>query len=76
LSPLAWPLAYRFPVHKISPDYQPSEPLEQPGLSATAYLKAVAEQLQHPQPEIIYESGLKIVQDLAARNIILLDAQT
>lgn len=23
LSPLAWPLAYRFPVHRIGPDYQP-----------------------------------------------------
>jgi len=108
LSPLAWPLAYRFPVHKIAPDYQPSEPpeqptflivhrnqedevrfleitpityqllaliQEQPGLSATAYLKAVAEQLQHPQPEIIHEGGLKIVQDLVAKNIILLDTQ-
>lgn len=25
LSPLAWPLAYRFPVHRISPDFQPDE---------------------------------------------------
>jgi hypothetical protein len=23
LSPLAWPLAYRFPVHRLSPEYQP-----------------------------------------------------
>lgn len=30
LSPLAWVLAYRFPVHKLSPDYQPSEAPEQP----------------------------------------------
>lgn len=30
LSELAWPLAYRFPVHKIGPDYQPAEPPEQP----------------------------------------------
>jgi hypothetical protein len=104
VSPLAWPLVYRFPVHCIAPDYQPSEPpekptflivyrdhkdevhfleitpltyqllaliQEQPGQTAVAYLKSVAEQLQHPQPEIIYEGGLKIVQDLAARNIIL-----
>jgi hypothetical protein len=104
VSPLAWPLVYRFPVHRISPDYQPSEPpekptflivyrdhkdevhfleitpltyqllaliQEQPGQTAAAYLKSVAEQLQHPQPEIIYEGGLKIVQDLAARSIIL-----
>jgi len=26
LSPLAWPLAYRFPVHRISPEYRPKEP--------------------------------------------------
>lgn len=26
LSPLAWPLAYRWPVHRLSVDYQPSEP--------------------------------------------------
>ncbi len=25
LSPVAWPLSYRFPVHRISPDYQPPE---------------------------------------------------
>jgi len=26
LSPLAWPLAYQYPVHKISPAYLPQEP--------------------------------------------------
>ena len=26
LSPLAWPLAYAWPVHRISPDFQPAEP--------------------------------------------------
>lgn len=30
LSPLAWPLAYSFPVHRIGPDFQPGEPGEQP----------------------------------------------
>lgn len=30
LSPLAWPLAYRFPVHTIGPDYHPEAPPEQP----------------------------------------------
>lgn len=29
LSPLAWPLAYQFPVHRISPDYQPQNPPDQ-----------------------------------------------
>ncbi len=30
LSPLAWHLNYRFPVHRISPDFIPSEPGENP----------------------------------------------
>jgi hypothetical protein len=29
LSLLAWPLAYRYPVHRISESYQPTEPGEQ-----------------------------------------------
>ena len=30
LSPLVWPLQYRFPVHRISPDCLPEEPPAQP----------------------------------------------
>lgn len=30
ISNLAWPLAYRFPVHRISKEFQPQEPGEQP----------------------------------------------
>lgn len=30
LSPLAWPLAYRYPVHRLGPDFQPSEPPAEP----------------------------------------------
>jgi hypothetical protein len=30
LSPLAWSLAYEYPVHRIRPEYQPSEPGDQP----------------------------------------------
>ena len=30
LSILAWPLSYRYPVHRISPEFQPSTPGEQP----------------------------------------------
>ena len=29
LSPLAWPLSYRYPVHRIKPGFTPSEPPEQ-----------------------------------------------
>jgi hypothetical protein len=30
LSPLAWPLIYQYPVHKLSPEFQPATPPEQP----------------------------------------------
>ena len=30
VSPVAWPLAYRFPVHCISPDYQPQQAPAEP----------------------------------------------
>ena len=30
LSPVAWPLAYQYPVHQITREFQPSEPPEQP----------------------------------------------
>ncbi len=29
LSPVAWPVSYRYPVHRIRPDYQPQEPPEE-----------------------------------------------
>lgn len=32
MSPLAWPLGYRFPVHQIGPDFRPQEAPEQPTL--------------------------------------------
>jgi hypothetical protein len=30
LSPLAWPLSYTYPVHRIGPDFLPEEPGESP----------------------------------------------
>ncbi|MBT8127080.1 MAG: putative DNA-binding domain-containing protein [Gammaproteobacteria bacterium] len=30
LSPLAWPLAYQYPVHRMGPDYLPAAPPDQP----------------------------------------------
>ena len=32
LSPLAWPLAYRWPVHRLGPEFQPAMPPETPTL--------------------------------------------
>jgi hypothetical protein len=30
ISPLAWPLSYRFPVHRIQPDFQPKQAPDEP----------------------------------------------
>ncbi len=30
LSPLAWPLSYRYPVHRIQPEFQPTTPPDEP----------------------------------------------
>ena len=30
MSPAAWPLAYRWPVHRLSPQFQPAEPPPEP----------------------------------------------
>ncbi len=104
LSPLAWPLLYHYPVHRISEDYIPQEPLQQPvhllvyrdfsdevhfmelnpvtamliaiikqqpAETGQQILEHIAEQLQHPQPDIVITAGLQILEDLKTRNVIL-----
>ncbi|MDD5578662.1 MAG: putative DNA-binding domain-containing protein [Methylobacter sp.] len=105
LSPLAWPLAYQYPVQKISPAFLPVEAPEQPtflivyrnqdedvnfleitpityrllqilqeneSLLAEQCLKQVAEELNHPDPEIIIAGGLDILRELAEKSVITL----
>ena len=63
VSPLAWPLAYRFPVHRLGPEFQPAEPPPEPSfyiarrdrdghvgfLQANAVMLRLVERLQqHP----------------------------
>ncbi len=104
LSPLAWALSYRFPVHRLRPDHQPTEPPQEPthllvyrrrddrvkfmqlngvtarmielmkedrALTGLDLLNTVATELAHPQPEKVIEAGAGVLQDLAARDIIL-----
>jgi hypothetical protein len=104
MSPLAWPLTYQYPVHKISPDFLPDKPSEQPvyilvyrnaedevhfielnpvtallvqlisednNLTTQQMLEVITEQLNHPDPAVVFHGGLQIIQDLKARNIIL-----
>jgi len=104
ISPLAWPLAYSYEVHKISPDYIP----EQAGMQATnlivyrdhedavcfmeinpvtarllfllsedksltgrAALQKIAEELQHPDVDVVIAGGLSTLNELHERGIIL-----
>jgi len=104
LSPLAWPLAYQYPVQLISPDFLPTDAPEQPtflivyrnqdddvhfmqltaltyrllqiiqdtgGMPAETYLRQVAEESNHPEPALIIDAGLRILQDLVEKTIIM-----
>ncbi|MGR9013844.1 MAG: HvfC family RiPP maturation protein [Gammaproteobacteria bacterium] len=103
LSPLAWPLAYQYPVQKISPDFLP-ETAPEVATFLVAYrdqddevnfieitpityrlleiiqehevlltedcLKQVAEEIHHPNPEIIIAGGLQILKELTEKTVI------
>lgn len=104
ISPVAWALSYRFPVHKIGPDFQPSEAggmqthlivyrdadfdvrfIEinsvtarllqlfsgEDAVSGRAALQQVAAELNHPQPGIVIQGGMELLNDLRRRQVIL-----
>ncbi len=103
VSPLAWPLAYQYPVHKIAPNFLPLTPpesatflivyrdlhddvvfleitpmtyrllaiiQEQPTAVAAEVLAQIIAEMQHPQPQLIIDGGLQILNGLAEKNII------
>lgn len=103
LSPLAWPLAYQYPVQKISPAFLPDTAPQQPtflivyrnpddevnfieitpityrllqliqeneGILTSDCLKQVADELNHPNPEMIIAGGLQILKELAEKTVI------
>jgi len=103
ISPLAWPLSYSYPVHRVSPDFQPEAPekpvhlvvyrnpsdkvgfielnpvtarllqliSEQPGASGRQLLEQIAEELNHPDPELVLNGGLETIQALHQSGVIL-----
>jgi hypothetical protein len=104
LSPLAWSLSYRFPVHRIGPEFRPDTPAEQPthllvyrnraddvefmevnavtqrllqllqegpDRSGHDCLAQIAEELRHPDPEVVMRAGAELLRDLRARDVIL-----
>ncbi len=104
MSPLAWPLTYKYPVQQISTDFIPEAPSEQPiylliyrdkkdkvhfmelnpvtallvqlldednGLTTKQMLEVIVKQLNHPDPDVVFNGGYQIIQDLKDRNVIL-----
>ncbi len=104
LSPLAWPLSYRYPVHRIGPGFQPGEVpaemthllvyrnrsdqvkfmrindvsrlllalmQEQPDLTGQQLLERTATRLGHPRPALVMHHGVKLMQDLHSRDVLL-----
>jgi hypothetical protein len=104
LTPLYWSLSYRFPVHRLSPQFTPSEPgaeltrllvyrdlddevgfieinvvtarllelLADDNIeSGRAALETIAQELTHPQPETVVSGGLRILEDLRNREVVL-----
>jgi Uncharacterized protein conserved in bacteria len=104
ISPLAWPLQYRFPVHTIRPEVQPEQAPEQPtyivvyrdrndkvgfvelnpvsarllelikqdqNLPGRELLETISRELRHPNPDVVIQGGLEIMQNLRQKDIIL-----
>lgn len=103
-SPLAWSVAYQYPVHCIRPDYRPEQPSEHPvyllvyrnadfdvkfmeingvtarllyllsedaELTGLQALQQIAEELQHPQPDVVINGGLETMQHLRDVGVLL-----
>lgn len=104
LNPLTWLLEYRYPVHKISPDFMPDHPPEQPAYlvvyrnkndkvgfielnpvsarlmeliqksecsSGRNALETIARELGHPDPDVVIDGGLEIMQGLLQKGVLL-----
>jgi len=108
MSSLAWSLSYHFPVHKISPEFQPQEVPKQATyivvyrnsndeivfmelypvtarllqlISETdknasyktgrELLKIIANEMNHPDPDVVITGGLQAMQELRSRDILL-----
>ena len=103
LSPLAWPLAYRFAVHRISSKFLPDSPGEQPtylvvyrdaserigflelnpvtarllalimeggARAARDLLSQIAQELKHPDPDVVIAGGAQVMQDWRRRGVL------
>ena len=101
-SPLAWLLAYQFPVHQIGINNQPAEPSAQPnfllvyrnaddqvkfielnpvsarllelldeGLTGVQAAADIAEDLQHPNADVVKNGARQMINDWLQRGIVV-----
>lgn len=101
-SPLAWPLAYHYPVHQIGPDFQPHQANESPifllvyrdhhdrvtflelnpvsarlidllneGLTGQQAAIQIADELQHPNPEVVINGARSLINDWLQRGVLI-----
>ena len=101
-SPLAWPLAYAFPVHQIAPSFQPEEPSDNPvyllvyrnqddqvqfielnpvsarlidllnnGQTGLEAAQAIAEELQHPNPDVVINGAKALIDEWIQKGILI-----
>lgn len=104
VSPLAWVLSYRWPVHQLSPGFTPAEPPGQTtqivvyrdrkdqvrfvlinpvtarllyllekddSLNGRATLEKIADEMQHPKPEVVMQGGRQALEQLKSQGVIL-----
>jgi hypothetical protein len=80
LSPLAWPLAYRFPVHRLGPQFLSVNAVtlrlverlqQQPELTGAAQLAALADELPQLDPAAVHSGGASALAELRAAEILL-----
>lgn len=104
LSPVAWPLAYQYPVHQMGPDYLPDNAPEQatylvvyrnrvdevkfleinpvtarligllqenPEISGELALEQIAREMNHPNHDLVIQSGVAALQELQSYGIVL-----
>jgi hypothetical protein len=104
VSPLAWHLSYRYPVHRIAEECRPTSPPdeitrlvvyrdradevgflevnavtqrllqlleENPEWTGHETVKRIADELQHPQPQIVMDAGRELLYDLRNRDVVL-----
>jgi len=101
-SPLAWPLSYPFPVHQISPEFQPNKASDIPvflvvyrslkdqilflelnpvsarlidllneGQTGQQAAQQIAQELQHPNPNVVIEGARALIHDWIQRSILI-----